>query len=290
MTLRLAVYAFVTSCLFASSSLAQDPAQTVDDICGIEGDPCETPLGTYRIALPDRDDDSQLLPALIFFHGAGGSGRGTLQATGITQTFLDRGYAVIAPDGLGRGPGRGAGWSFHPDRQSRRDEWAFADEVMDDAAAAFNLDRSAMLMGGFSIGGSLTWYLACQDPSLAYAYAPVAGAFWRPHPVVQDCAGPVRLFHTHGWRDTTVPLEGRPLRSGEILQGDVFAGLETLRALNGCDQLRADDFTSDDTYWVRWWTRCSDDSALRFALTPFGHTIPAGWGDRALDWFEGLGS
>lgn len=284
-TLQYAVCALLTSCLLASTAVAQ----AADEICGVDGEPCQTSLGTYRIALPDRLDENQPLPALIFFHGAGGSGRGTLQTTGMTQAFLDRGYAVIAPDGMAR-PGRGAGWSFHPNFPPRRDEWAFADEVMDDAALRYNLDRDAMLMGGFSIGGSLTWYLACRDPSLAYAYAPVAGAFWRPHPDVEDCAGPMRMFHTHGWRDTTVPLEGRPLRNGEILQGDVFAGLETLRALNSCDQLRADEFSTDANYWVRWWTRCAEDSDLRFALTPSSHTIPAGWGDMALNWFEGLES
>ncbi|MEM7444250.1 MAG: alpha/beta fold hydrolase [Pseudomonadota bacterium] len=282
------VRALATACL--ATVLASSPdasAQEIAEICDMEGEPCQTPNGTYRIEIPDRSDNSGPVPAVIFFHGAGGSGSGTLSNRGMTQTFLDRGYAVIAPDGMAR-PGRGAGWSFHPDFPPRRDERAFADEVMDDAAERFNLDRDAMLMSGFSIGGSLTWYLACQDPDLARAYAPVAGAFWRPHPEAEDCAGPVRLFHTHGWRDTTVPLEGRPLRNGEILQGDVFAGLEILREVNGCDQLRADEFSSSEDFWVRWWTRCDDGTDLRFALTPSAHGIPQGWSELAIDWFEGL--
>ena len=41
----------------------------------------------------------------------------------------------------------------------------------------------------------------------AAAYAPVAGSFWRPHPDMEACAGPVDLLHTHGWRDKTVPLD-----------------------------------------------------------------------------------
>ena len=183
-------------------------------------------LGAYRVALPDRPAPPSGHPAVMFFHGAGGSAQ-ALGNAAMVDAFIARGYAVIAPDGLPRPGSRfGPGWSFHPLRAKLRDERAFAREVLDDAAARFGVDRNRILLSGFSIGGSLVWYLACADPGLAAAYAPVAGAFWRPHPEMGSCAGPVRLLHTHGWRDETVPLEGRPLRGGEILQGDVFHGLE----------------------------------------------------------------
>jgi polyhydroxybutyrate depolymerase len=267
--------------------LASIPARAQDGLCGIEGPACEVSMGTYRMAMPEGDAPEGGWPALIFFHGAGGSGAGTLKNTGMVNAFLDRGYAVIAPDGSPRPNSRfGSGWSFHPGREKQRDEMAFVHEVLDDTATRFGIDRGRILMGGFSIGGSLTWYLACQDPAVAAAYVPVAGAFWRPHPVASDCAGPVRMLHTHGWRDETVPLEGRPLRNGAILQGDVFYSLGVMRELNGCTQLRADGYQTDDNYWVRWWTRCEPGTALRFALHTGGHTIPPGWAEMAIDWFE----
>jgi len=91
----------------------------------------------------------------------------------MVETFLKRGYAVIAPSGLKRPNSRfGSGWSFHPDRKKRRDELTFAKAVLEDATNKFNLDRDRILMTGFSIGGSLTWYLACQDPNVVKAFAP----------------------------------------------------------------------------------------------------------------------
>ena len=83
-----------------------------------------------------------------------------------------------------------------------------------------------MVLGGFSIGGSMTSYLACAAPEAFDAYLPVSGGFWRPHPT--ECVGPVRLLHTHGWTDTTVPLEGCVVRVEDIndpngfVQGDIF--------------------------------------------------------------------
>jgi polyhydroxybutyrate depolymerase len=249
----------------------------------------QTSLGTYRIALPKGDAPEAGFPALLFFHGAGRSGADVIARTQMVATFNAAGWAVIAPDGMERPDRPGSrGWFFHPERPSRRDEHAFTQEVLDDAAATQGIDRSRVLIGGYSIGGSLAWYIACQDPTIAAAFVPVAGAFWRPLPAPQDCAGPVRMLHTHGWRDQTVPLEGRPLRNGQIYQGDVFAGLSVMRAVNGCEGLRADSFDTDGPFWVRRWTACTPGSALEFALHTGGHIVPEGWAEMVLDWLETL--
>lgn len=258
-------------------------ATTAQAGCGPDPDPCEVPLGTYHIALPEGATTD--VPALIFLHGAGGTGNGATRPGGMSQTFNENGYAVIGPNGLKRETGRfGTGWSFHPDRPQQRDEMAFLKQVADDAAARFGIDRATIMLGGFSIGGSMTTYIACQDPTVFAAYVPVGGSFWRPHPT--DCAGPVKLLHTHGWKDKTVPLEGRPLGGGRIYQGDVWHAMEIWRAENGCDGMRADTFDTSGDWWVRRWDECADGTALEFVLHPGAHGIPRGWSGYAMDWFE----
>ncbi|WP_371154024.1 PHB depolymerase family esterase [Jannaschia sp. 2305UL9-9] len=272
------VVAVIVACLVTLPFSAQ--AQT----CGRDDDACETPMGSYRIALPDVP--GQDLPAVLFLHGAGGTGRGTLSMTGTIDAITDRGYAVIAPDGLPWRPGRRGGiWSFLPDaqREQRRDEGAFFAEVISDAQARYGIDPDAVLLAGFSAGGFMVNYLACETPDAFAAYAPISGGFWRPHP--SDCAGPVKLLHTHGFRDSTVPLEGRPLQSGQWLQGDIFEGLGIWRAANGCARPDPDGYASTDQFMRRYW-ECQPGSALEFALFPGGHGVPAGWADMALDWFE----
>lgn len=259
-----------------------------DAPCGEADRLCKTPLGEYAIALPEEATDSPV-PALLYFHGAGGSGPRVMRNSGMINAFKERGYAIIAPSGLKRPNSRfGPGWSFLPIREKQRDELLFARQVLADAAKRHNIDRDMVLVSGFSVGGSLTWYLACQVPSLGRAFAPVAGAFWRPHPKSVDCAGPVKLLHTHGWRDGTVPLEGRPLGGGRIYQGDVFEGLRILREVNGCTQLRADKFDTSGRFWRRKWTKCSTGSALEFTLHTGGHGVPKGWATMAMNWFEAL--
>jgi polyhydroxybutyrate depolymerase len=164
--------------------------------------------------------------------------------------------------------------------------------VRDDAGRRFGLDPAMMLLGGFSIGGSMTHYLACAEPAAFRGYIPVGGAFWRPHPT--GCAGPVRMLHTHGWRDTTVPLEGRVVRGVDVndpdafVQGDVFQAMQLWRSANGCDQLRGDRFATSGQFWRRSWVRCDAGTALELALFPGGHTVPEGWVGMMLEWADGL--
>ena len=256
--------------------------------CGDIWDACEVDEGAYLIALPDGD----IKGSIMFLHGFGGSGKGSVGQSWVKDA-LARGYAVIGPDGTVRDTGRPARrWSFHPDWPAQRDEVAFLTSVRDDAAERFDLDADKMVLGGFSIGGSMTSYLACAAPEAFDAYLPVSGGFWRPHPT--ECVGPVRLLHTHGWTDTTVPLEGRVVRGEDIndpngfVQGDIFYTSGMWREVNECVQSRADRFVTKGPFMRRSWDRCAPESALEFALFPGGHRVPKGWADLALDWLENL--
>lgn len=242
--------------------------------------PCALPGGTYHIVLPDAATGP--LPAILLLHGYGGQGAGMIRNDGMVGQMLARGYAVIAPDGQPRDNGAGRSWDFHPDRPATRDETAFLIAVADHAAAAYGLDRDQMLLAGFSIGGSMTSYVACQAPDAFAAYAPVAGSFWRPHP--DGCMGPVRLLHTHGTVDRTVPLLGREIGPG-FAQGNVFEAMEIWRLANGCATLGADTTVTLGIYTVQQWTGCQPGTDLRFALHEGGHAIPRGWAAMAMDWF-----
>ena len=250
--------------------------------CGPAPDACEIEGGSYHIALPAQPEGA---PVVVFLHGAGGTGGYSISNADVVAPMLARGYAVIAPDGS-RSFGNGGGrvWNFLPGREGR-DEADFLRDVLRDAAGRFALDTGAPVLAGFSAGGFMVSYLACARPGDFAAYAPVSGGFWRPQP--EHCAGPVQLFQTHGWRDTTVPLEGRALRGGAFVQGDIFAGMALWRQANGCAGDDPSRYSETGPFQRRRWD-CAPGSALEFALFPGGHQVPAGWADMMLDWFEAL--
>ncbi|TMV09642.1 polyhydroxybutyrate depolymerase [Ruegeria sediminis] len=247
--------------------------------CGAEPATCQIATGAYHIELPQRNNP----PLVIFLHGYGGSASNVMKNRALVDGLLVRGYAVLAPEGMEENGRRS--WNFYPGGQGR-DETRFLTSVVEDAYKRFGIDADRVVLSGFSAGGFMVNYLACATPDAFSAYAPVSGGFWRPHP--DSCAGPVRLFHTHGWTDAVVPLEGRYLGGGQFQQGDIFTGLEIWRGANGCVDNIPDAFSETGQFMRRKWTRCAEGSALELALFPGGHGIPEGWADMFVDWYEGL--
>jgi len=255
-------------------------ATTVQASCGGAGDACSTENGDYHISLPEQSDGA---PMVVFLHGYSSHGMASQNSANIASPILERGYALISPNAL-MGT-RATAWNFHPRFDSGRNEPDFIAEVVHNAAEKFGLDADRVLLAGFSLGGSMTSYIACYTPEGYTAFAPVSGSFWLPEP--ESCTVPIRLFHTHGWADKTVPIEGREVSPG-FIQGNVFPAFETLRLTNKCVQPHAGAMNQDGIFMRRRWDDCAPEAALELALFPGGHTVPAGWADMVLDWFEAL--
>jgi len=254
----------------------------IADCTDISG-PCVIASGTYNIKLPTQYNANT--PVVIFLHGYGGSGKATIRNKRIAGPILKRGYALIAPNALKSKDARASSWNFHPNFNRGRDEAAFFKAVIDDAVKKFNLNPKNVLLAGFSIGGSMTSYIACNNPAEFTAFAPVSGSFWRPHPI--SCKAPVKLFHTHGWSDKVVPLEGRKINSN-FIQGDVFYALDLWRKTNLCVQPLPEKISTKGAFMRRKWENCALSSTLEFALFPGGHTVPKDWADMILNWYEQL--
>lgn len=245
---------------------------------------CQVELGKYRISVPEGIEAPG---AMLWLHGWGGSANGSMNNTGMERKLAERGLAYITADGVITSTRfKNKNWAVNDGRSYERDDIVFLRQIVEDLVARHGIDRDRIVLGGFSRGGSMVWDVACKAPDLARAYVPVAGAFWEP--MWEDCEAPVDLFHTHGWTDRTVPLEGRPLNIGTMIQGDVFESLYILRDTNECvnRQPETAPIEDDDRLWLRIWSDCASGKRIDLMLHPGGHSIPQGWLDRALDWFE----
>lgn len=241
--------------------------------CSRELDGChEVDLGRYLAVEPELP----ITGALFFFHGYGGSASSYADADWIVEGSRERGLLLVLPDGQDHS------WSFVGSPEQGRDEQAFLAEVRADVLARWPEAAARMWVGGFSIGGSLTWDMACYAGDSYDVFLPISGAFWDPLP--ESCpAGPVNLRHSHGLADETVPMEGRPI--GDARQGDVYAGWEVWKASNGCaDEPDGEAVVGLETCQI--WSTCSSGQNLSLCLHDGGHRVPEDWFTHAMDWAD----
>jgi polyhydroxybutyrate depolymerase len=192
--------------------------------CGETSD-CDVETGTYRIRLPEGATGP--IGALVFAHGYQGSSAGTMKGAGLRRMTQERGLALIAIDALG------GDWDL-PNAPGHatvpRDEMAYLDQVVADAARRFDVDPARVVISGFSAGGMFTWTAICARGDAFAGYLPYSGTFWQGPP--EGCAADMQnVIHLHGTRDRTVPLAGRPI--AETRQGDVAASFAMYMADKG---------------------------------------------------------
>lgn len=245
-------------------------AEAADSASGCGGEAaCKVPLGEYRIVLPDGAASDSPVGAIVYFHGFRSSAAATMRFESLQKAVARLRVALIAPDGLEQS------WSFPNAPRDRRDEMAFMTQVLDDALARFPIDPDRIMSAGFSIGGTMSWYMACYLGGRFAGHTPVAGTFWRPHP--DECSGPAPFIsHVHGTADTVFPLEGRVIRE-TWRQGDTREAVAFFRTRGGhaplIEQYR--DGVLDCTN-----APVQGGGAVELCLHDGGHSIRCEWIER----------
>ena len=250
--------------------------------CGVS-EPCAVASGSYLARAPAGWDGKSALPMIVFFHGAFSDAQDSMGREDLRKAADGVGALFVAMDGANRN------WAF-PGKmpQNARDDFAYVREVLDDAAQRFPIDKAHVLASGFSVGGSMTWYIACVMGDRFTAFAPVAGAYWEPMP--ETCpSGAAALRHVHGMADATVPMKGRSLRNGAYKQGDVMESFRRLRERNGCGE--APDSTQEkDGLTCRTWAAksCASGREAVLCLHSGEHVIDGQWVADGFRWMQGL--
>jgi polyhydroxybutyrate depolymerase len=241
---------------------------------GGEDKKCRVPMGTFY-ALPPADwNGRSALPLAFHIHGWNNDADSMLRRRGILQKEMSKaGYMLILPDG------KQQSWNLTGVPGSR-DELKFFDQMIDALERDFPIDSDRIYAGGHSLGGSMTWELACHRSERFAAFAPTAGGFWEPMPT--SCpAKSVAIFHTHGLADTTVPMEGR--RLGNMEQGDIHEGWTRWMSCNGCSD--ATTTVVDGNVSCEQYTDC-DKGALKMCTHDGAHKDPVGWEKRTVAWYD----
>lgn len=241
--------------------------------CGAHSD-CLVREGSYRIQLPSKRSGPKL-GAVVYFHGWQQTAADVMSDKTLVAAANHLGVALVTLNGQGKT------WSFPSAPFHYRDDFEFVQTVLKDIVRRFSIDRRRILGAGFSQGASMIWYLACREPRLFSAFAPMAGAFWVPAPL--HCTPPLPvLLHVHGLADTTVPMEGREIAPGlrqdgvrasfAILGGSVTLHPAPAVHLSSGEKLNLNCERSDRSPSGGW---------LELCIHHGGHVPVAGWIEHA---------
>jgi polyhydroxybutyrate depolymerase len=168
---------------------------------------------SYEIDVPARAEPGRASPAVLVFHGGGGSAAGARTQTRMSAKGAAAGFVVVYPQGSGGiagklktwNAGTCCGWAM----QHRVDETAFVAALLDDLPKVVAIDRTRVFATGISNGGMMAYQVACTLADRIAAIAVVAGEMTLAS---ADCrpTRPLPVLIIHGSADRNLPFDGGP--------------------------------------------------------------------------------
>jgi polyhydroxybutyrate depolymerase len=149
---------------------------------------------------------------MMWFHGGGGTANGALNFEADFRTLADsERFILVYPEAF---PDELEGcrcWGYDFDGETNgnyQKDLEFTSAVIDDLVTAYNADRSRVYAGGYSMGASFVWDLACAKSDLVAAIAPVAANMYMWTFENCDAAAPTAVCHILGTNDFYAPYNG----------------------------------------------------------------------------------
>jgi len=184
---------------------------------------------TYLVHVPPGDSSAKALPLLLALHGSGMTSELMAEVTGLNAWADKTGFIVVYPQGLekhwstGLPPGAG-GYDF-----------AFVKDLLAKMESSYSVDRSRVIVAGYSNGAEFGQELACSADLRFKAIVAIDGT------LTIESAGrcapkhPVRLIEFHGTADPLVPyLGGRVAVPNGPMVISVADDLQLWQRINHC--------------------------------------------------------
>jgi polyhydroxybutyrate depolymerase len=205
---------------------------------------------TYRVHVPTGYRPGTAVPALLFFHGSGGSATDMDATSGFSELADRRGFLAVYPQGLGD-PGR-AFWATEGRINDGVDDLRYTADLLDDLQRRLCVDPARIYAGGFSAGGGMANWLACELAGRIAAFASISGGF-STEPGGCHPSRPASILDLHNTGDPIVPYAGSPPSNDSPFRvPSVPTWLAGWAQRDGCDPDYDEFFGSRTVTGMRW--------------------------------------
>ncbi|GAB1262128.1 CE1 family esterase [Aurantivibrio plasticivorans] len=157
---------------------------------------------SYILNVPRSYNGQTPVPLVLDFHPLSADADYQRDNSGTNSLSEQEGFIVAYPDGIDNA------WNFGPCCTESRsvDDVGFARQVVEDISANGCIDESRVYAMGYSNGGGLSHYLACNAADMVAAVAPAA------FDLVEEAAcnpiRPISVYMSRGRFDFIVPFDG----------------------------------------------------------------------------------
>jgi poly(3-hydroxybutyrate) depolymerase len=171
---------------------------------------------TYYVHVPQNYSSNDQHPAIVGFHGRGGTGLYFAADTRLSEAQFTGDSIMVYPDGVDR-TWAGASYSAVSVEQDLQFVWDVLAKVRSD----YCVNSARLYATGHSNGGGLVNLIACNATVGAEfaAFAPVSGAFYENQYDGSGCK-PARnvmpMLEIHGVEDQVISYKGGKGRGGEL--------------------------------------------------------------------------
>lgn len=213
---------------------------------------------SYRLHLPVNYTATQTYPLVINMHGLGSN---AFEQEFYTQfnPVSDTGEFIVAyPNGVNN--------TWNISSATGTDDVGFISVLIDTLDALYNVDLARVYATGMSMGGFMSYRLACELSDRIAAIASVTGlqAFYPCTP-----SRPVPVLQMHGTADGVVPYAGVPTTIAN------WVGYNACPAEPLVYDLPDIDTTDNSTVTVSQYFPCDDSvEVLLYTINGGGHTWP----------------
>jgi len=226
---------------------------------------------TYILHVPASYTGATPVPLVLDFHALGGTGSQEQSSSGYQAIADKQGFLIAFPDGIDNA------WNVGPCCTNSRDvdDLGFAKAMIASIEADGCVDTKRVYATGFSMGGGMCQYLACNAADLIAAVTPAS--FDLLVPDEEPCAPsrPVSVLAFRGTADTVVPFAGGQGSSGRITFLGAQGSFERWASIDGCMEPTTSD--GDCTYYKQ----CDASVELGLCVKQGGSHAPgdanAGW-------------
>ncbi len=213
---------------------------------------------TYKVHIPPDYTPDSLYPMIFNLHGYGSNAIEQQLYTGFDFVADTAGIIMVYPDGVNQS------WNVYS--TTGVNDVGFLSPLIDTMSAGFSIDQSRVYSTGMSMGGFMSYRLACQLENRIAAIASVAGVL-----VFDPCtpARPVPVMQMHGTADAIVPYY------------TVASTIEHWVNYNNCPatpvitDLPDTDTTDQCTVTVSYYGLCDDSTeVILYTINGGEHTWP----------------